>query len=366
MNARNVRTYKFALAVMLWLAATLHPLLVYSSNLSLPDGARYVFQKVGDDLGMATITPVGLFQDRQGFIWIASMSGLLRYDGFRVVRFGPEQDAPNAVIEHIDQDSDGRIWVVSRRGLAVFDGVRFNAIDLPVGVRSLALHQAFALRHNLIYLATDNGLWMLAAEDGSASSLTAKQQIFPGKEVELVYTGKDGRVWFSLRGRVGWLDDGIRPHFLQAQKGIPKEPMVALLQDGKRRLWLRTVRHLVRLDPGAEAFVPDAPDLPPANDVGSPSLDQRPPTDSHYYGSFLAARRPLGCCRQEARHIHQCGLLGHGRPGRNRLARSGWKWNSTMGRPGHLVRLDGRGRIARQRGMGGDAGRAATSLVGHE
>jgi len=274
MNDRNVRTGKFALAVLIWLATSLYPSFLYSTDLSLPDRAHYVFQKVGDDLGMRTITPVCLFQDREGFIWIANMSGLLRYDGFRVMKFGPEQGAPNAVVEHIDQDSDGRIWVVSRRGLAVFDGVRFNPIDLPTGVHSLALYQALALRHNLIYLATDNGLWMLAAEDESFSSLTAKQQIFPGKEVELVHTGKDGRVWFSLRGRVGWLDDGIRPHFLQAQKGIPKESMVALLQDGKRRLWLRTMRHLVRLDPGAEQFVPDAPNLPPANDVGSPSLDR--------------------------------------------------------------------------------------------
>jgi len=275
MNVSNVRTCKVVLLAVIWLAAVLQPSRSYSSDLPLPDHARYVFQKVGDDLGIGTITPVYLFQDHDGFIWIASMSGLLRYDGSRVLRFGPEKGAPGGVVERIEQDDDGRIWVASRRELALFTGARFSPVALPAGVRFLASYQAIALRHHRLYLATNNGLWMLAVEDGTSFSLTAKQQIFPGQQVELVYAAKDNKIWFSLRGRLGWLDDDIRPHFLQAQKGIPRESLVALLQDRRRRLWLRTTRHLVRLDPGSDQFVPDAPNLPPANDVGSPSLDRR-------------------------------------------------------------------------------------------
>jgi diguanylate cyclase (GGDEF)-like protein len=272
MKTRNLRVFHQALSAILSLS--LCPLLAHSSDLPVPDRARYVFQRVGDDLGIATITPVRLFQDREGFIWIASMSGLLRYDGSRVVKFGPEQGAPSGVVAVIDQDGDGRIWVASRHELAGFDGSRFTPLPLPQSVQSLAQYQAIAVRQNRLYLATDNGIWMLSADDQSLSWV-AKQQIFPGKQIELVYTSKDDKVWFSLRGRLGWLDGEIRPHFLQSQKGISKEPMIALLQDGKRRLWLRTARHLVRLDPGSEEFVPDPPNLPGANDVGFPSLDRK-------------------------------------------------------------------------------------------
>jgi len=251
---------------------------LYASNvpsppLPLPDHARYVFEKVGENLGLGTITPVYLFQDHQGFIWIASMSGLLRYDGARVVKFGPEQGISRAFVEEITEGTDGRIWVVSRDGLAVQNGARFIALTLPSGIHSLATYQAIVVRPEGVYLASDSGLWIFTP--GAGPSVTVKQQVFPGQKVGLVHGGNDGRVWFTLSNRVGWLDHTIHPHFLPAQKEVPHEPMIALLQDGKRRLWLRTSRHLLRLDPGTEQFVTDAPDLPPANDVGVPAIDGR-------------------------------------------------------------------------------------------
>jgi len=274
MNPKNLRRGKWMLAAVTWLA-NIHVPFLHSSVLPLPDHARYVLQKVGDDLGLATITPVCLFQDRQGFIWIAGMNGLLRYDGARAVKFGPEQGVPNAMIEQIAQDAGGRIWIATRRGLAVQTGFEFTAVALPPGVRSLATYQPMVLKDGRIYLATDNGLWLLADGDAASYSQPPRQQIFPGQDVELVYAGADDRIWFALRGHVGWLDEAVRPNFLQARRGMSKEPIVSLLQDGQHRLWLRTSRHLWRLDPGAEEFVADAAGLPPANDVGSPSIDKK-------------------------------------------------------------------------------------------
>lgn len=248
---------------------------LYASNsptppLPLPDHARYVFEKVGEDLGLGTVTPVNLFQDHQGFIWIGNMGGLMRYDGAHVVSFGAEQGISRAAIEEIAEGTDGRIWVVSRGGVAVQDGSRFVPVALPPEIHSFATYQPMVMSHEGIYLATDGGLWIFTA---AGSSVKIKQQVFPGREVGLVYSGTDGKIWFTLGNRLGWLDHAVHPHFLAAQREIPNEPMIALLQDGKRRLWLRTSRHLLRLDPGAEQFVADAPDLPPANDVGVPAID---------------------------------------------------------------------------------------------
>jgi diguanylate cyclase (GGDEF)-like protein len=254
-----------------FLLTALHATNVPSSPLSLPDHARYVFEKVGEDLGLGTITPVYLFQDHQGFIWIASMSGLLRYDGTRTVKFGPEQGISRAIVEEITDGADGRIWVVSRDGLAAQSGQRFVPVALPSGIHSLASYQPLVVKPEGIYVASDSGLWIFSAAEGSSVAL--RQQVFPGRQVALVHDGTDGRVWFTLGTRVGWLDHAIHPHFLPAQKEVPNEPVIALLQDGKRRLWLRTSRHLLRLDPGTEQFVLDAPNLPPANDVGVPSID---------------------------------------------------------------------------------------------
>jgi diguanylate cyclase (GGDEF)-like protein len=73
---------------------------------------------------------------------------------------------------------------------------------------------------------------------------------------------------------VGWLDAQDHVHLFPAQSGLPREPVVSILQDIEKILWVRTSSHLYRLDPGSTHFAQELPNLPPANDYGSPSLDR--------------------------------------------------------------------------------------------
>ena len=59
-----------------------------------------------------------------------------------------------------------------------------------------------------------------------------------------------------------------------AQSGLPHEQVISILQDFEKILWVRTAGHLYRFNPGSTHFVPELPDLPPANDYGSPALDR--------------------------------------------------------------------------------------------
>ena len=61
---------------------------------------------------------------------------------------------------------------------------------------------------------------------------------------------------------------------LPAQSGLPHETVISILQDFEKILWVRTSAHLYRLNPDATHFVSELPDLPPANDYGSPALDR--------------------------------------------------------------------------------------------
>jgi len=74
-----------------------------ASELSLPERPHYVFQRVGEQLGLGSVTPSSILQDQLGFIWIGTRDGLLRYDGARVVRFGSDQGLPSTDVEQIEQ-----------------------------------------------------------------------------------------------------------------------------------------------------------------------------------------------------------------------------------------------------------------------
>src|SRR6267154_4368345 len=59
--------------------------------LSVPLSARFTVQRFGEQLGLGVVTVTTMAQDRQGFLWIGTQTGLFRYDGARLQKW-PEVD----------------------------------------------------------------------------------------------------------------------------------------------------------------------------------------------------------------------------------------------------------------------------------
>lgn len=61
-----------------------------------------------------------VFQDSDGFIWMAIFSsGLVRYDGHQMERYGVEDGLRDLAVWDITEDPAGRLWVASNAGLVV-------------------------------------------------------------------------------------------------------------------------------------------------------------------------------------------------------------------------------------------------------
>ncbi len=243
--------------------------------LSLPPRPHYVFQKVGENFGLGSLTPSCILQDQDGFIWIGTPDGLLRFDGNRVVRYGIEQGLPSTNVNQLVLAPTGRIWIVTSRGISYMEGGALHQLPLAKVYNSFRQPSALALDPwGKVYLATEGGLLRVDPDRPNDFRLWSISEGLPSLEAEAVNITPDGRVWFASAHRVGWLDSQDHVHMFPAQSGLPREQIISVLQDFEKILWVRTAGHLFRLSPGATRFVPELPDLPPANDYGSPALDR--------------------------------------------------------------------------------------------
>ena len=243
--------------------------------LSLPHRPHYVFQSVGENFGLNSLTPACILQDQDGFIWIGTPDGLLRFDGNRVLRFGLEQGLPSTNVDQLVLAPSGRIWVVTSRGVSYMEGGLLHQLPLSKVYNSFHHPSALALDSwGKVYLATEGGLLRVDPERPNDTRLWSIPEGLPSLEAESVSITSEGRVWFASGHHVGWLDSQDHVHMFPAQSGLPHEQVISILQDFEKILWVRTAGHLYRLNPGSTHFVSELPDLPPANDYGSPALDR--------------------------------------------------------------------------------------------
>ena len=63
--------------------------------------------------GLPSSLVASLAQTPQGYLWVATQNGLLRFDGLRFVAFDPDNTAelPHARVEHLFVDAAGTLWI---------------------------------------------------------------------------------------------------------------------------------------------------------------------------------------------------------------------------------------------------------------
>ena len=75
-----------------------------------------------------------LYQDRNGFIWIATENGLNRYDGAKVTIYKHDSNDPHSLshnyVRTLFEDAKGRLFVGTCNGLQIYDAAR-DSFTLP-------------------------------------------------------------------------------------------------------------------------------------------------------------------------------------------------------------------------------------------
>lgn len=108
---------------------------------------QYLFYHLGIRDGLVANSTTGLQQDAKGYIWIATLQGLERYDGRRFVLFHHKEEGtnslPNDMVMNIRLDKKNRLWVLcqyNKLGYIDLDEMRYHEVrvDMPDSILSRA------------------------------------------------------------------------------------------------------------------------------------------------------------------------------------------------------------------------------------
>ncbi len=224
------------------------------------DGGRYPFALVGVDQGLPTGTVLSLTQDRDGFIWLGTENGLIRYEGREYRKWTKQDGLVSSWIRRVVADPEGGVWVGTLQGLMRFRNGRFeNALFGEERSDSPVYSMAFDGR-GLIWVSTRQGVFR------QENDLLYRKIPWPGPHIPngLTYGHKSGQVYLAGDDGIHALADDLSLRSWGRENGLPVSNWSVVVEDGLGRVWIGSGRLLYMKDPGSDTFLDRSHLLPAA------------------------------------------------------------------------------------------------------
>ncbi len=243
--------------------------------------SQYALSSWGHGNGLAANSVMAIAQTSDGFLWLATEQGLVRWDGLTMTTFD-EQNAPalgDRFIRSLAADPDGDLWIGTMSGIARYHAGQFQDYRKPTEARTdvydicadgsggvwfssdLGLHHYGHGRHR-VYTVADglpsNGITSLVrAQDGTlwlgtirglASFSEGRFSVYTAwaplrrSAINAIAPGSDGSIWVGLAdGTVGrWTRSsaGGELETWWSGPGTRGRPVEALREDSDGTLWI--------------------------------------------------------------------------------------------------------------------------------
>lgn len=137
------------------------------------------FSQISTKNGLSQNTVRAILEDRQGFIWVGTLNGLNRFDGYQLFTYKPQPGNPKSLIDNrikdVFQDKDGYLWIKTYKNeFSCYDPVSDSFIDyLPEGYKdaTIAYNDYYESPHGEIWLwGNTNGCLQIKKKDGKIIS----------------------------------------------------------------------------------------------------------------------------------------------------------------------------------------------------
>ncbi|WP_426110960.1 two-component regulator propeller domain-containing protein [Massilia sp. PWRC2] len=217
------------------------------------------FEQLSVEHGLAQESILAVAQDRDGFMWFGSQTGLSRFDGYRVTTYRNDITDPTSLVNNwvrvLHVDGDGKIWIGTDGGLDRFDpdSGKFSHYAPPrQGNRGNGDRHIHAIADDgkgSLWLATADGLQrfdiasgsftLWHKDDGDATSVASNS-------VNALALEAGGRLWVGTNLGLDSLAPGASAfeHHAWPSGDAKTNNVSALLMDATGTLWIGTTMGL--------------------------------------------------------------------------------------------------------------------------
>lgn len=256
------------------------------SNPAMVPRADKTVQRLAPPLGCDLLTIAeglpnsnvrAIVQDRRGFLWLGTQDGLVRYDGYKMRVYRPNDNDPTSVssgyITALTVDMAGNLWVgTAEHGVNLYDPStdRFTRFAYDAGKGPLSSEGVTSIARDIkgrIWLAMSGG----GLNRFEPESKTFAKYLTKPLDAAITTLARDaaGGLWLGTasEGVIRLTPEGSTTVYRPTEDGhgLGAAPVTAILAASSGKVWIGSDGDgLFALDPGAGKFVRyrSAPDDP--------------------------------------------------------------------------------------------------------
>jgi ligand-binding sensor domain-containing protein len=223
---------------LVWLCLLAQPLFGLDPNRALTQAFHRIWQTPE---GLPPTAIRGILQTSDGFLWLSTDQGLLRFDGIRfsslaeIAGFSGDQDGTGQLLE----DSQHDLWSINNSG----------GLLRVQGSRHV---EKLAGDFHCLTAGKSRDLWGCSARGLVHRGSNGVWETYNSENIEAASVRKDGTVWTGGHGNVlkAWNGRGFRSYTLQ--EATPNTRVQAMLGSKDNALWIGTADGLIEVRDGQE------------------------------------------------------------------------------------------------------------------
>ncbi len=230
-------------------------LLVFSTRLQALDPSKSIAQfgldAWGTREGLPQNSVQALLQTRNGYLWMGTEEGLVRFDGVRFTVYSTRNTPAfrQNRIEALAEGIDGSLWIGTVDGLLRKRGDDFTAYGVADGLPNETILALYAEPDGSLWIGTQRGGLACWKDERFVSRLT-RQERLPGDMVTALCRSRDGSLWIGTDAGLARVREGRVVSQTTAREGLPANRVNDILEESNGQVWVATTGGLARLSEG--------------------------------------------------------------------------------------------------------------------
>ncbi|MBI5916786.1 MAG: response regulator [Bacteroidetes bacterium] len=228
------------------------------------------FETYGVENGLPNEQILDILEDSFGFIWLATIDGLVKFDGYDFKGYrhvpGDNSSLASSIVHQLLEDSEGNIWVVTEGELSLYhretDNFELLLSAGDLGPSGNAAQVVFEDKDHTIWAGTANGLFRFNQQDCSLLPVASPEGVVENINIRCIVQDSKGRIWVGGDHGLQKLDthkNSIEAGFLNS-KNLSNSTRVQYIKDIEEDkngcLWLATSAGAKIWDPDEKRLLP--------------------------------------------------------------------------------------------------------------